>query len=69
MKWVVAALVLVGIGGIANDDLARTAGLKCTNGVVVDEHSRTGHPDIYAAGVDPVGDGLDRHALIVHLHC
>src|SRR6185312_9454957 len=45
-----AELVLVGIGGIANDDLARAAGLKCTNGVVVDEHGRTGHPDIYAAG-------------------
>ena len=45
-----ADLVLVGIGGIANDDLARAAGLKCTNGVVVDEHGRTEHPDIYAAG-------------------
>ncbi|HVV39609.1 MAG TPA: FAD-dependent oxidoreductase [Nitrobacter sp.] len=45
-----ADLVLVGIGGIANDDLARAAGLACTNGVVVDEHGRTEHPNIYAAG-------------------
>jgi 3-phenylpropionate/trans-cinnamate dioxygenase ferredoxin reductase subunit len=45
-----ADLVLVGIGGIANDDLARAAGLRCTNGIVVDEHGRTEHPDIYAAG-------------------
>jgi 3-phenylpropionate/trans-cinnamate dioxygenase ferredoxin reductase subunit len=43
-------LVLVGIGGIANDDLARAAGITCTNGIVVDEHGRTGHQDIYAAG-------------------
>jgi len=45
-----ADLVLVGIGGIANDDLARAAGIKCTNGVAVDAHGRTEHPDIYAAG-------------------
>jgi 3-phenylpropionate/trans-cinnamate dioxygenase ferredoxin reductase subunit len=45
-----ADLVLVGIGGIANDDLARAAGLKCSNGIVVDEHGGTEHPDIYAAG-------------------
>lgn len=45
-----ADLVLVGIGGIANDDLARAAGITCTNGIAVDEHGRTGHQDIYAAG-------------------
>lgn len=45
-----ADLVLVGIGGIANDELAKTAGIKCTNGIVVDEHGRTENPDIYAAG-------------------
>ncbi|MBR0873214.1 FAD-dependent oxidoreductase [Bradyrhizobium tropiciagri] len=45
-----ADLVLVGIGGIANDELARTAGLNCTNGIVVDEHGRSAMPDIFAAG-------------------
>lgn len=45
-----ADLVLVGIGGIANDELAKSAGLACTNGIVVDDHGRTEHPDIYAAG-------------------
>jgi 3-phenylpropionate/trans-cinnamate dioxygenase ferredoxin reductase subunit len=45
-----ADMVLVGIGGIANDELAKTAGITCTNGIVVDEHGRTEHSDIYAAG-------------------
>jgi 3-phenylpropionate/trans-cinnamate dioxygenase ferredoxin reductase subunit len=45
-----ADLVVVGIGGIANDELASAAGLKCSNGIVVDEHGRTGASDIYAAG-------------------
>ncbi len=41
---------LVGIGAIPNDDLAREAGLECTGGIVVDEHSRTGDPAIFAIG-------------------
>jgi 3-phenylpropionate/trans-cinnamate dioxygenase ferredoxin reductase subunit len=45
-----ADLVLVGIGGIANDELAKAAGLKCTNGIVVDEHGQTETQDVYAAG-------------------
>ncbi|MGX1103231.1 MULTISPECIES: NAD(P)/FAD-dependent oxidoreductase [Bradyrhizobium] len=45
-----ADLVVVGIGGIANDELAVAAGLDCTNGIVVDEHGRTACPGIYAAG-------------------
>jgi 3-phenylpropionate/trans-cinnamate dioxygenase ferredoxin reductase subunit len=45
-----ADLVLVGIGAIANDELARTAGITCTNGIVVDDHGRTENRDIYAAG-------------------
>ncbi len=45
-----ADLVVVGIGGIANDELAGAAGLKCSNGIVVDEHGRTEASDIYAAG-------------------
>jgi 3-phenylpropionate/trans-cinnamate dioxygenase ferredoxin reductase subunit len=42
--------VLVGIGAIANDDLAREAGLACDNGVVVDHQARTSDPDIFAIG-------------------
>ena len=45
-----ADLVVVGIGGIANDELASAVGLKCSNGIVVDEHGRTEAADIYAAG-------------------
>ncbi|QIG98898.1 MULTISPECIES: NAD(P)/FAD-dependent oxidoreductase [unclassified Bradyrhizobium] len=45
-----ADLVVVGIGGIANDELAIAAGLECANGIVVDEHGRTACPGIYAAG-------------------
>lgn len=45
-----AGLVVVGIGVEPNDDLARAAGLACDRGVVVDACSRTGDPDIVAAG-------------------
>lgn len=45
-----ADLVLVGIGGVANDQLARDAQLNCTNGIVVDDHGMTDDPGIFAAG-------------------
>jgi 3-phenylpropionate/trans-cinnamate dioxygenase ferredoxin reductase subunit len=45
-----ADLVLVGVGAIAADELADAAGLRCSNGIVVDEHGRTEAGDIYAAG-------------------
>jgi 3-phenylpropionate/trans-cinnamate dioxygenase ferredoxin reductase subunit len=45
-----ADLVVVGIGVLPNDDLARDAGLKIENGIAVDEHGRTSDPDIFAAG-------------------
>lgn len=43
-------VVVVGIGGLANDELAARAGLETANGIVVDAHCRTGDPDILAAG-------------------
>ncbi|SDT57266.1 NAD(P)/FAD-dependent oxidoreductase [Bradyrhizobium canariense] len=43
-------LVVAGIGGIANDELASAAGIGCANGVDVDEFGRTGVPNIFAAG-------------------
>lgn len=42
--------VVAGIGIEANVELARAAGLGVDNGILVDEHLRTGHPDAYAAG-------------------
>jgi 3-phenylpropionate/trans-cinnamate dioxygenase ferredoxin reductase subunit len=45
-----ADLVVVGIGIIANDDLAKAAGLACDRGIVVDAQLRTSDPDIYAIG-------------------
>jgi 3-phenylpropionate/trans-cinnamate dioxygenase ferredoxin reductase subunit len=43
-------LVIVGIGVVPNDDLARAAGLAVDNGIVVDGQCRTSVQDIYAAG-------------------
>ena len=45
-----ADLVLVGIGVIANDELARDAGLAATDGIVVDRNAMTSDPAIFAAG-------------------
>ena len=45
-----ADLVLVGIGGIANTELAEAAGLDCDNGIAVDHQCRTSDADIFAAG-------------------
>lgn len=47
--------VLVGIGVLPRDELARAAGLTCDNGIVVDAHGRTSvggnwTPGIWAAG-------------------
>ncbi len=41
---------LIGVGGVANDDLARAAGLDCDNGIIVDGSARTSDPAIYAIG-------------------
>lgn len=43
-------LALVGVGLVANDELAREAGLNCLNGIEVDAQCRTSDPDIFAAG-------------------
>lgn len=42
--------VIAGIGIKPNVDLAKSAGIKVENGIVVDDHLRTSAPDIYAAG-------------------
>jgi len=43
-------IVVAGLGITPNVDLAAAAGLRCENGIRVDEWLRTSHPDIYAAG-------------------
>jgi 3-phenylpropionate/trans-cinnamate dioxygenase ferredoxin reductase subunit len=45
-----ADLVLVGVGGLPNDQIAKDAGLDCRNGIAVDDHGRSSDPDIFAAG-------------------
>jgi 3-phenylpropionate/trans-cinnamate dioxygenase ferredoxin reductase subunit len=45
-----ADLVLVGIGGSPNIELAQAAGLECDNGILVNSVCQTSDPDIYAAG-------------------
>jgi 3-phenylpropionate/trans-cinnamate dioxygenase ferredoxin reductase subunit len=45
-----ADLLLVGVGAVANVQLASEAGLQCDNGVVVDEYCRTSDDAIYGAG-------------------
>ncbi|EEF57497.1 NAD(P)/FAD-dependent oxidoreductase [Pedosphaera parvula] len=42
--------VVAGLGIQPNVDLAQSAGLKVTDGIVVDEFLRATHPDVYAAG-------------------
>jgi len=45
-----ADAVLVGVGVVPADELAKAAGLECENGVVTEAHCRTSDEAIYAAG-------------------
>lgn len=42
--------VVVGIGAVPDDALARMAGLACDDGVLVDAHLRCSEPHVFAAG-------------------
>jgi len=42
--------VVAGIGIVPETSLAKSAGLRVSNGIVVDKFLRTSNPDIYAAG-------------------
>ena len=42
--------VVVGVGIIPNQEIAKSAGLNCNNGIVVDEFGRTEDPFIFACG-------------------
>ncbi len=48
--------IVVGVGLVPNDELARDAGLECDGGVIVDARCRTSEPDIFAAGDVAVAD-------------
>ena len=45
-----ADLVIVAVGVVAEDQLAREAGLECANGIVVDAHLQCSDPAISAIG-------------------
>ncbi|MDT5369111.1 MAG: 3-phenylpropionate/trans-cinnamate dioxygenase ferredoxin reductase component [Mycobacterium sp.] len=42
--------VAVGVGLVPVCDLAAQSGIRCDNGILVDEYCRTNLPDVYAAG-------------------
>lgn len=43
-------VALVGVGAQANDELARTAGLECNDGIMVDGSARTSDASVWAIG-------------------
>ena len=45
-----AQMVIIGIGVLANDELASDCGLECDAGIFVDEFTRTDDLDIFAVG-------------------
>ncbi len=62
-RTIPADLVVIGVGVIPNDELARESGIACAakGGILIDSYCRTNDPDIYAGGdcvvnhyVDPI---------------
>lgn len=45
-----ADTVIVGIGIVPNEELASDAGIRCSNGIVVDRDARTSNSFVFAAG-------------------
>jgi NADPH-dependent 2,4-dienoyl-CoA reductase/sulfur reductase-like enzyme len=60
--------VVAGLGIEPNVALAEAAGLKCSNGILVDAQMRTTHPDVYAAGdvANVHSDALGRRIRVEH---
>jgi rubredoxin---NAD+ reductase len=54
-----ADVVISAIGLSPNDAIARTAGLACDKGIVVNEYMQTSDPDIYALGDVAQAGGLN----------
>ncbi len=46
----ISDLLIIGKGVAPNVHLAREAGLEVADGVLIDAHCRTNHPDVFAAG-------------------
>jgi 3-phenylpropionate/trans-cinnamate dioxygenase ferredoxin reductase subunit len=63
-----ADVVVVGIGAVPNDGLAKSAGLAVDGGVVTDAALRTSDPDIFAAGdvASSYLPLLGRHVRVEH---
>jgi NADPH-dependent 2,4-dienoyl-CoA reductase/sulfur reductase-like enzyme len=63
-----ADVVLIGIGAVPNDGLAKSAGLEVNKGVVCDSALRTSDPDIFAAGdvANSYHPLLRRHLRVDH---
>jgi len=49
-RAIAADIVVVGIGSVPHTELAEAAGIKCNNGIIVDEFARTSAEDVVAAG-------------------
>jgi len=47
---IAADLIVVGIGVVPEDRLAKAAGLDVNDGILVDDHCRTSDPAVFAAG-------------------
>ena len=63
-------ICIIGIGIIPNTEVAAAAGIKCSNGIVVDEYCQSSDPDIFAAGdctrhPNPI---LGRHLRLESVH-
>ena len=63
-----ADLLVVGVGVAPDTALARAAGLRVDNGIVVDDRLRTSAPDVFAAGdvANAYHPLLDRHLRVEH---
>lgn len=59
-------LVLVGVGAVPNDDLARECGIECEQGIVVDGSARTSDPRVLAIGdvTHRLHDGVGRRVRL-----
>lgn len=56
--------VVVGVGADPDVSLAKSAGVVCIGGIVVDEHARTSDKHIYAIGDGTVRPVLGQHSLL-----
>jgi 3-phenylpropionate/trans-cinnamate dioxygenase ferredoxin reductase subunit len=63
-----ADLLVVGVGVTPNSGLGEAAGLKTENGIVVDEHLRASHLDVFAAGdvANAYHPVVGRHLRVEH---